>query len=455
MAVSKAGGPDNVPQKVLKEFAYELSSPVTDIINTSLQQGIVPSQWKNANVIPLPKQTPPSVNKLRPVSLTSSLAKIAEGRVSKFVVESIQPYVDERQYGNQKGMSTTHCLIDVYHQLVSEAEKSNNISTLVLTDFSKAFDVIDHNIAFSNLLSMGVSPSIVQWVVDFISGRKQRVKYKDSYSDWLTLLGGVPQGTILAPIIFLSIINSAQEGDRNTDIHVWKYVDDLTLGESRSYGNPGEIQKSLDSLHQWTIENKLKLNPLKCQVMQVYFGRKPTPDVDVRISDKKLAVVNKVKLLGVIIEKDLKWEGQVDAMYCKANKKLFMMRKLKEAGLDRAELLTVYKGYIRPCLQYGMLALPRSRCTASRRSRNVSVVTSCPGIIHHIPRPWLLSSWTHSWSDEIKYVESLPQKLAPLRDSRGGSPHLSTGQLSNCVTNSSIILSSAKKYSPYPTSPAF
>ena len=145
---------------------------VTDIINTSLQEGVVPSQWKQANVIPLPKTTPPSVDKLRPVSLTSNLAKIAEGRVSKLVVDSIQDQVDERQYGNQKGMSTTHCLIDVYHRLVSEAEKSATISTLVLTDFSKAFDVIDHNIAVTNLLSMGVSPSIVQWVAVFISGRK-------------------------------------------------------------------------------------------------------------------------------------------------------------------------------------------------------------------------------------------------------------------------------------------
>ena len=89
---------------------------------------MVPSQWKQANVIPLPKTTPPSIDKLRPVSLTSNLAKIAEGRVSKFVVDSIQSQVDERQYGNQKGMSNSHCLIDVYHHLISEAEKTGTIS---------------------------------------------------------------------------------------------------------------------------------------------------------------------------------------------------------------------------------------------------------------------------------------------------------------------------------------
>jgi hypothetical protein len=189
-------------------------------------------------------------------------------------------------------------------------------------------------------------------VADFISGRQQRVRYKNTLSEWQTLLGGVPQGTILAPIIFLSIINSAQEDDKKSNIHVWKYVDDLTLGESRSYGKPSQMQNSLDSLHQWTIDNKMSLNPTKCQVMQVYFGRKTSPNVDLCISSQKLIVVEKVKLLGIIIDRDLKWEGQVKAMYLKANRKLFMLRKLKQAGLDKDDLLTVYKGYIRPCLEY-------------------------------------------------------------------------------------------------------
>ena len=255
-------------------------------------------------------------------------------------------------------VTTTLCLIDVYHQLVSEAEKSATISTLVLTDFSNAFDVIDHNIAVSNLLSMVVSPSIVQWVTDFISGRQQRVKYNNSLSEWQTLLGGVPQGTLLAPIIFLSIINSAQEDDRKTNIHVWKYVDDLTLGESRSYGKPSKIQKSLDSLYQWTIDNKMTLNPTKCQVMQVYLGRKTHPNVDVAISSRKLVVVEKVKLLGAIIDKDLKWGGQVDSVYMKATKKkIFILRKLKEAGLDKQDPFTVYAHVLNTLLHFGALAL--------------------------------------------------------------------------------------------------
>ena len=131
----------------------------------------------------------------------------------------------ERQYGKQKGVSTTHCLIDIYHHIISGAEKEGNISTLVLTDFSKAFDLIDHKIVVTKLLGISAPPVLFQWVVDFLTNRK------------------------------------------------------------------------------------LKLNYTKCQAMRVYFGNKEIPDDDLFIANQQLAVVGKVKLLGVIIRDDLKWDG--------------------------------------------------------------------------------------------------------------------------------------------------
>ncbi|XP_033095921.1 uncharacterized protein LOC117100361 [Anneissia japonica] len=272
VSVSKSTGPDGISQKVLKACAYEFSVPVTHIINSSLAQGKVPLQWKLANVIPLPKQTPHSINKLRPISLTSTLAKIAEKRVSRFVIDTINPFINQQQYGNQKGVSTTHCLIDVYNFLMSNCEKRGSICTLVLTDFTKAFDLIDHRIAFNCLYNVGISPSILQWVVDFLSNRKQRCKYKNCYSDWEVLTGGVPQGTILAPIIFLCIINSAlNDVPIDGDVHVWKYVDDLTLGESRLVEGQCSLQAKLDSLSVWSHTNKIKRNPSKSTLAAMMF----------------------------------------------------------------------------------------------------------------------------------------------------------------------------------------
>ncbi|XP_072039184.1 uncharacterized protein [Amphiura filiformis] len=206
--------------------------------------------------------------------------------------------------------------------------------------------MIDHRIAVINLLKMGVSPAIVEWVIDFLSSRKQRVKYTSKpCSEWVTLSGGVPQGTNMGPITFLAMINYALNDVQHTNNRVWKYVDDLTIGENRAYSDDSAIQENLDALTEWSKSNKLKLNPSKCQAMQVYFGKKATPHVDLSIDDKKIAVVEKVKLLGVMIQNNLCWDDQVDSMYVKANRKLFMLRKLKEASLSPEELLLVYKGY--------------------------------------------------------------------------------------------------------------
>ncbi|XP_072018247.1 uncharacterized protein [Amphiura filiformis] len=155
----------------------------------------------------------------------------------------------------------------------------------------------------------------------------------------------------MGPITFLAMINYALNDVQHTN-RVWKYVDDLTIGENRAYSDDSAIQENLDVLNEWSKSNKLKLNPSKCQAMQVYFGKKATPHVDLSIDDHKLAVVEKVKLLGVMIQNNLCWDEQVDSMYAKANRKLFMLRKLKEASLSPEELLLVYKGYIRPVLEY-------------------------------------------------------------------------------------------------------
>ena len=189
-------------------------------------------------------------------------------------------------------------------------------------------------------------PSIAQWVVDLLTNRRQIVKYKDTYSEWVPLSGGLPQGTILGPIAFLGMIDDAV---CDTKTKVWKYVDDLTLGESKGYYSRSSIQPTLDDLHDWSASNQFMLNPAKCHVMQVYFGKKEHPAIDLHIADHHLKVVEKVKLLDVTIQCDFKWDSQVDNILKKANQKRVMLRKLKAAGLNSQELL---KGNIRPLLEY-------------------------------------------------------------------------------------------------------
>ncbi|XP_019639943.1 PREDICTED: uncharacterized protein LOC109481796 [Branchiostoma belcheri] len=169
---NKASGPDNIPPKLIKEFACELTSPLCHILNASFATGVVPHQWKQAVVVPVPKSQPATLDKLRPISLTPQFAKIAEFFASKWITDDIK--LDQRQFGSLKGRSTVHALLSLVDRLSLGADTPATISTIVATDFTKAFDRVDHNTVITKLLNKGLRPELVPWVCDFISARKQR-----------------------------------------------------------------------------------------------------------------------------------------------------------------------------------------------------------------------------------------------------------------------------------------
>ncbi len=345
---NKSGGPDMIPGRIIKEFAYELSTPLCDILNSSFAEGTVPTQWKKGIVVPVPKQSPPSVDKLRPISLTSIFAKIAEGFVSRWILEDIGHLIDKRQFGNVPGVSTSHYLTSLIHYVHQGAEKSHSVGTVVLTDFSKAFDLVNHNILIEKIIGLGVRGAIVPWICDFLHNRQQCVRFNRTLSDDRFLSAGVPQGTKLGPIGFQILINDAAE---DAKVEYWKYVDDLTFAESKSRNKDGHLQNDLDDFVNWASQTGLKLNPKKCQALEVNFSNTPH-NSDLRIGAEKLSCVDKAKVLGVWVQNDLKWQTQVDEMLKKANRRLFMLRSLKRFGFEQEELVLVYKCYVRPVVEY-------------------------------------------------------------------------------------------------------
>ena len=138
--------------RLLKEFAYELSAPFIHILNSSYNEGTVPFQWKKAIVIPVPKEYPADIDRLRPVSLTNGLAKIAEQFIVNWVLDDISSEIDINQYGNVKGVSTSHYLVSLMHFLHRGADLLNNRGTAVMTDFSKAFNIIEHTLLINKFL---------------------------------------------------------------------------------------------------------------------------------------------------------------------------------------------------------------------------------------------------------------------------------------------------------------
>ena len=346
---STSSGPDGISARLIRQFSVELAEPLARIINTSFNCGKVPDVWKHAIVVPIPKTSPPSIDKLRPISLTDHFAKVIEGFMAKWISQDIGQQIDPFQFGNRKCLSTSHCLINILHHLYLNAENSKTSSTILLTDFKKAFDRIDHTVAISKLHLIGVRSSAITWICDFLSCRTQCVRYHGVLSDSCTINAGVPQGTKLGPLIFLVMINDFQI---DNNIHIFKYVDDLTMIECRKLAQDSQMQEAADNLSVWANVNNMKLNPIKCLKMDICFSRAPVNQTSIILENCLLETVSEVKLLGITIQNNLKWDAHIKDIEKRASAKLYMLRSLVKYGLPKEDLITVFVGYIRPLLEY-------------------------------------------------------------------------------------------------------
>ena len=163
------------------------------------------------------------------------------------------------------------------HFLHSGAEVPKNVGTVVSTDFSKAFDLIDHNLLISKFIQIGVRESFIPWICGFISGRQQCVRYNQILSDYKQLNGGLPQGTKMGPLGFQVIINDAAS-DAHTN--VWKYVDDLTLASNVSNLAKSTLQEDLDNFVDWSKNNNLTLNPSVSGASSVFYAKPSNTNFD-------------------------------------------------------------------------------------------------------------------------------------------------------------------------------
>ena len=216
--------------------------------------------------------------------------------------------------------------------------------------------MIDHNILIENFIRLGVRRSIVPWLCDFVSNRSQCVRYNQAISEYKVLSGALPQGTKLGSIGFQVVINDAAQ-DLGDKIKCRKYLDDLTLAENRSFPQPSGMQ---------VVLNKLSLNPSKCQALQVCFKTNTPPHAELSIAGVPLSFVTEAKILGVWLQNDLQWDKNTNEIAKKANQKLHILRLLKRFGFNDDDLLSVYKCYVRPVVQYADVAWSSS-ITAEQR----------------------------------------------------------------------------------------
>lgn len=257
--------------------------------------------------------------------------------------------ISANQFGSIPKSSTTHALISMIHTWTKHTDGNGATVRVVLFDYRKAFDLIDHTILARKLSSLDIPYGIACWIIDFLKGRKQRVKLDhDCKSEWNDVPAGVPQGTKLGPWLFVLMVDDIQV----TDNELWKYVDDITIAEPVHKDEVSIIQNAVSEIATKSLQNKFQLNEDKCKEMRISFAKQEPDFAPVIINEKAIETVPTIKLLGLNITNDLKWNYQVAEIIRKVSARLFFLRQLKRANVPSKELLTFYTTCVRPITEY-------------------------------------------------------------------------------------------------------
>lgn len=320
---SNAEGPDKINLKMLLMTLPETLEVITSIINTSISTSTFPKAWKSATVRPLPKISEPVVMKdLRPISILPCASKILERAVCSQLTEFLEAnaLLPEVQSGFRKGRSTATALLDVTDNILGAQDKGL-VTVLVLLDFSRAFDAINNTLLLSKLSYYGFSASAVKWFNSYLSDRYQHVKLTNldgtfSISNEVLIERGVPQGSILGPILFIIYTSDLAHCIKHCKYHI--YADDVQIYISfrpeDALAAILSLNEDLARISDWSYRNSLVLNPLKTKYMVI--GTKHKLDkldlpIDISLMGEPIERVYEARNLGLNLDAGLRFEKHV------------------------------------------------------------------------------------------------------------------------------------------------
>ena len=322
LKANKTGGVDDLDSSLIKQSMAGLVKPLKILYEKSMKEGEVPEEWKEANITAIFKKgSKKEPANYRPVSLTSHVGKILE----KIIKEELVKYLEENellynsQHGFRKKRSCLTNLLEFLEAVAEEVDHGRQVDSLYL-DFRKAFDTVPHERLIMKLRAIGVKGKLLDWIREWLRGRRQRVVMGGEYSEWKEVTSGVPQGSILGPILFLIFINDIDEGIKS---RLWKFADDIKImGGVSSKEDIEQIRRDLRKLYEWSNEWQLGFNLDKCKVMHI--GSK-NGKAEYEMGGKVLDEVEEEKDLGVIISKDFKVAKQCAEAAKTGNKILGMI----------------------------------------------------------------------------------------------------------------------------------
>ena len=354
---SKSSGNDEISVNLLKKIIFHIASPLAHIINLSLSVGMFPKSLKIAKVIPIYKKDDPSqITNYRPISLLPSISKVLE----KIVYKRLYSFLNQNnllipnQYGFRKNNSTDYAILQLCDKITDSLSKKEHVIG-VFMDLSKAFDTIDHNILIHKLRTYGVRGNALSWFEDYLHDRSQYVTYKSSNSRSFAVKCGVPQGSVLGPLLFLIYIN-----DITFSAPLLTYIlfadDTNVLFSHRDLDTLiTTLNSELVKLSRWFKSNKLSLNINKTNF--IYFKNVHSQHVPCNITIDGLPLVEKesTKFLGVTIDSNLTWSIHINNICTSTSRNMGILHKLKHL-LPVNSLRILYNSLILPFMSYCNIA---------------------------------------------------------------------------------------------------
>ena len=363
----KSSGHDELSIALLKNISHNISAPLTQIINQSLTTGIFPAELKIAIVTPIIKKGDKQLfENYRPISLIPALSKVFE----KVVYNQLSEYLDkkkllyESQYGFRKLHSTELACLEFIDKTLADLDKGN-LPLSVSIDLSKAFDTLDHNILLFKLDYYGIKNTEYNWFKSYLSQRTQIIKIHDTLSSPLPMQTGVPQGSILGPLLFILYMNDICESSNLFDFVL--YADDTTLSAplgtfiyNPQHRNqiPVNINSELNKIYQWLSTNKLSLNIEKTKFMVFHFNQKRIDKSKIphlEINGIPIKQVHDFNFLGLTISDTLSWHAHIEKISIKISRTLGIMNRLKHI-VNSDILRLLYNSLILSHINFSLLS---------------------------------------------------------------------------------------------------